>query len=234
MNIFVNSITNDNINTCSNMNPTHESIRWDAFKAGDEQAFEQIYRQNYTSLFRYGRSLVHDEELVRDAIQEMFLNLHKYRQSLKSVDIILPYLLTSLKNNLFKEQTFLSKFDTFLPESNTEINIEISIEEALILQELSVTQTQMLNEALNNLPARQREAIHLKYYQELSNQQIAEIMDINYQSVINFVQKALQNLERSLKINSLSQRLYSLFFPFQLFFPTKSCSHQGSKKRSFK
>jgi RNA polymerase sigma factor (sigma-70 family) len=199
------------------MNPTHESIIWNAFKANDEQAFEQIYRQNYSSLFRYGRSLVYDEDLVRDAIQEMFLNLHKYRQGLKSVDIILPYLLTSLKNTLFKEQSFLSKFDTFLPETNTEIIIEISIEEALIIQELSATQTQILNEALNNLPARQREAIHLKFYEGLSNQQIAEVMNINYQSVINFVQKALQNLGNSLKISALSQRLYSLFFPCLLY-----------------
>jgi RNA polymerase sigma factor (sigma-70 family) len=200
------------------MNPTHEFILWDAFKAGDEQAFEQIYRQNYSHLFRYGRSLVHDEELVRDAIQEMFLNLHKYRQGLKPVDIILPYLLASLKNTLFKEQTFLSKFETFLPESNAEINLEISIEDALILKELSESQTQALNKALNNLPARQHEAIHLKFYEGLSNQQIAEVMDINYQSAINFVQKALQNLENSLKINPLSQRLYVLFFPFQIIF----------------
>jgi RNA polymerase sigma factor (sigma-70 family) len=215
------------------MTATHESILWDAFKAGDEQAFEQIYRQNYSSLFRYGRSLVHDEELVRDAIQEMFLNLHKYRQGLKPVDIILPYLLASLKNTLFKQQSFLSKFDNFLPESNAEFSIEISIEEVLILKELSEHQTQSLNEALNNLPARQREAIHLKFYEGLSNQQIAEIMDINYQSVINFVQKALQNLENSLKISALSQRLYSLFFPFQLFFPSKSYCHKGTKKKSF-
>jgi RNA polymerase sigma factor (sigma-70 family) len=216
------------------MNQTHESILWDAFKAGDEQAFEQIYRQNYSSLFRYGRSLVHDEDLVRDAIQEMFLNLHKYRQGLKPVDIILPYLLASLKNTLFKEQSFLSKFDTFLPESSIEINFEISIEEVLILKELSEIQTQALNEALNNLPTRQREAIHLKFYEELSNQQIAEVMDINYQSVINFVQKALKNLDDSLKTNLLSQRLYSLFFPFQLFFPTKNYCHKGTKNQSFK
>jgi RNA polymerase sigma factor (sigma-70 family) len=200
------------------MNPTHEFILWDSFKAGDEQAFEQIYRQNYSSLFRYGRSLVHDEDLVRDAIQEMFLNLHKYRQGLKPVDIILPYLLGSLKNTLFKQQSFLSKFDTFLPESNAEFSIEISIEEVLILKELSEHQTQSLNEALNNLPTRQREVIHLKFYEGLSNQQIAEVMDINYQSVINFVQKALQNLENSLKIKALSQRLCSLFFPFQIIF----------------
>jgi DNA-directed RNA polymerase specialized sigma24 family protein len=68
------------------------------------------------------------------------------------------------------------------------------------------------------LPPRQREAIHLKFYQELSNQQIAEVMGVNYQSVINFIQKALQNLENSLSISPLSQRLYSLIFPFQIIF----------------
>ena len=61
-------------------------------------------------------------------------------------------------------------------------------------------------------PIRGRPQHQEKAMNELSNQQIAEVMGINYQSVINFVQKALQNLEKSLTINSVARKLYSLFF----------------------
>jgi RNA polymerase sigma factor (sigma-70 family) len=200
------------------MNLSSETTLWNAFKAGDEQAFEEIYRLFYNPLFRYGRSIIHKEDLVEDAIQEMFLNLHRYRKTLKPVDAILPYLLASLKNTMFKEQKFTARFDTLTPTIDIETNIEMSIEDALILRELSENQIHIINRALAGLPPRQREAIHLKFYQELSNQQIAEVMGVNYQSVINFIQKALQNLENSLSISPLSKRLYSLIFPFQIIF----------------
>jgi RNA polymerase sigma factor (sigma-70 family) len=200
------------------MNLSSENDLWNAFKAGDEQAFEEIYRLFYNPLFRYGRAVIHKEDLVEDAIQEMFLNLHRYRKTLKPLDAILPYLLASLKNTILKDLKFRSRFDTLTPTLDIETKIEISIEDAIILRELSENQIYIINEALKGLPPRQREAINLKFYQNLSNQQIAEVMGINYQSVINFLQKALQSLENSLIISPLSKRLYSLIFPFPIIF----------------
>lgn len=200
------------------MNLSSETTLWNAFQAGDEQAFEEIYRLFYNPLFRYGRSIIHKEDLVKDAIHEMFLNLHRYRKTLKPVDAILPYLLVSLKNTLLKNLKFRSRFDTLTPTIDIETNVEMSIEDALILRELSENQIYIINQALAGLPPRQREAIHLKFYQELSNQQIAEVMGVNYQSVINFIQKALQHLENSLTISPLSKRLYSLIFPISIIF----------------
>jgi RNA polymerase sigma factor (sigma-70 family) len=200
------------------MSLSTETDLWSAFKADDEQAFEEIYRLFYNSLFRYGRSIIHKEDLVEDAIQEMFLNLHRYRKTLKPVDAILPYLMVSLKNTMFKELKFITRFDTLTPKIDIETNVEISIEEVLILRELSENQIYIINQALAGLPPRQREAVNLKFYQELSNQQIAEVMGVNYQSVINFLQKALKNLEKSLNISPLSQKIYSLIFPIQIIF----------------
>ena len=49
-------------------------------------------------------------------------------------------------------------------------------------------------ELLNQLPKRQKEVIYLHYFEDLDYSQIAEIMAINYQSVLNLTQKALQKL----------------------------------------
>ena len=200
------------------MNLSSETDLWNAFKAGDEQAFEEIYRLFYNPLFRYGRAIIHKDDLVEDAIQEMFLNLHRYRKTLKSVDSILPYLLASLKNTLLKDLKLRSRFDTLIPDREMETVIEMSIEDLLILKELSEHQILIISEALKGLPPRQREAINLKFYQELNNQQIAEVMGVNYQSVVNFIQKALQNLEKLLTIKYLPKNLYSLIFPVHIIF----------------
>ena len=189
---------------------------WDAFKNGNSEAFEQVYKQNFSALLRYGRTLVYDDDLVRDAIQDLFLDLFKYRSSLKSLDNILPYLLRSLKNLLGKRVTFSTQ-TTEIQDSQTLHFFEGSVEDALILRELSEIQSQVIQKALLSLPARQREAIHLKYFEELSNQQIADLMEINYQSVINFIQRGLSQLSDNLKLNGISRKLYSLIFPFPLF-----------------
>ena len=49
---------------------------------------------------------------------------------------------------------------------------------------------------INNLPPREREVIFLKYYSGLTSQEIAEVMDINYQSVGNTLQKAIYKLRK--------------------------------------
>ena len=56
---------------------------------------------------------------------------------------------------------------------------------------------------LNKLPKRQKEAIYLKYYSGLKATEIAEIMDINYQSVVNILHKAIKNLKEEVSILNL-------------------------------
>jgi RNA polymerase sigma factor (sigma-70 family) len=190
---------------------------WDAFKKGDNKAFEQIYKQNFSALLRYGRTLVYDDDLVRDAIQDLFIDLHKYRSNLKPTDHILPYLFRSLKNSLGKRIT-LNNQTTELSEEQNIVSWEGSVEDVLMLTELSEIQSQIIQEALLSLPARQREAIHLKYFQELTNQEIADLMEINYQSVINFIQRGLSQLSENLALKNISGKIYSFIFPISIFF----------------
>ena len=49
-----------------------------------------------------------------------------------------------------------------------------------------------ITEALNNLSSRQREAIYLRYFEELDFDTIAIIMDMNVQSVRNTLHRGLQ------------------------------------------
>jgi RNA polymerase sigma factor (sigma-70 family) len=181
---------------------------WQAFCAGDEQAFEIIYKRHFSSLLRYGRTLVHNDDLVRDAIQDVFIDLHKYRSSLKGVDTILPYLFRSLKNLLTKRIVAVQDNETLLDSKL----VEASVEDVLLLQELSQSQSDALQKALDGLPSRQREAIHLKFYENLSNQEIADLMGVNYQSVVNFVQRGLSQLSTSIVLIKHLKRLYSFFF----------------------
>ena len=70
---------------------------WDAFLAGDELAYEDIFRNHYEDLLRYGLKLAGEEELVKEWIQDLFLKLWEKRKQLQSVNSIKGYLLKSIR-----------------------------------------------------------------------------------------------------------------------------------------
>ncbi|RYF73519.1 MAG: sigma-70 family RNA polymerase sigma factor, partial [Cytophagaceae bacterium] len=57
-----------------------------------------------------------------------------------------------------------------------------------------------LTRALDRLPRRQREAVYLKFYQNMGNEEISKLMDINIQSVYNLIFGALGNLKKHVSI----------------------------------
>jgi DNA-directed RNA polymerase specialized sigma24 family protein len=56
---------------------------------------------------------------------------------------------------------------------------DFSIEHQLISDEETTVNVVRLNTLLNNLPARQKEALYLRFHQGLSVEQIADILRVN-------------------------------------------------------
>ncbi len=83
----------------------------------------------------------------------------------------------------------------------TEFLFDFSIEQQLIDDEITAEKVSQLNMLINNLPSRQKEAMYLRYHQQLSVDQIAEIMSVNYQSASNILFRGIQNLRKDWKEN---------------------------------
>jgi RNA polymerase sigma-70 factor (ECF subfamily) len=80
--------------------------------------------------------------------------------------------------------------------------------------ELFAENEQKVRSVLNNLPKRQQEVIFLKFYETLSIEEIAEIMDMNKQSVSNLLQRAIHNLKQNWQL--AVYLLYYLYFNVRL------------------
>jgi RNA polymerase sigma factor (sigma-70 family) len=83
------------------------------------------------------------------------------------------------------------------------LDIQFTAEELITNKETDNFRTKNISKLLNKLPKRQKEAIYLKYYSGLKATEIAEIMNINYQSVVNILYKALKNLKEEVSILNL-------------------------------
>jgi len=163
---------------------------WKAFKAGSEPAFGQIYRREIQALINYGKKLTSDTVLIQDVVQDLFLEMWNSRSRLTDTDNIRFYLLRALRNKLSKKIP-----GTVTTEPKEEEISEPSIEFVLLENEDRDSRLARLEKALQKLSKRQQEAINLRYYHDLSNEEVARIMGVNYQSACKFIYSGLKILK---------------------------------------
>ncbi|GAB4026827.1 RNA polymerase sigma factor [Spirosoma gilvum] len=173
-----------------------DGLLWQRFRSGDSVAFDQLVGAYYAILFRYGTRFDPDEEYIKDCIQDVFVELWQRRQTVRETEFVKFYLLKSLRRRIFRGK---AKWGTNWEsiQENYFFEVEFSIENQLITQEIAHDQVRQLEALLNQLSKRQKEVIFLKFYQGLTHEQIAEVMILNRQSVYNILHEALQKLRNA-------------------------------------
>ncbi|MFK7811279.1 MAG: RNA polymerase sigma factor [Maribacter sp.] len=176
------------------MNDSSEKSIWHLFVEGDVNAFSTLFKTYYSQLHNYGLKISSNPALTEDCLQSFFVYLYDNRKNLGTINHIKSYLFVSFRRALLKylkkERKFTS-YDEIFDNSNV---FEFSQEELMVEQEFTKIRVSTLTKLLNNLSTREREAIYLKYYSSLSTNEIAEVMNISYQSVLNTLQKAFTKL----------------------------------------
>ncbi len=173
---------------------------WIRMKSGDLSAFERIYRAHVRPMMRYGLKIVDDPALVQDCIQDLFEEIWKTRQQLSDTPYPKFYLLRALRNKLSKvlsKQSYVRNGEMNLA-SGDQLSGYVELE--IVARETEDFKQQTLRHLLDELPRRQQEAIHLRFYHNVSYENIAEMMDMNYQSVLNLVQRALKALRKGFSV----------------------------------
>jgi RNA polymerase sigma factor (sigma-70 family) len=183
---------------------------WQAFKNGDVEAYRSIYNLHVNYLLNYGLRLHNVLNVVEDSVQEVFIDLWQYRQNLADPNDIRFYLMRSLRNrigkNFRKSQPFISGFDDNM---DLPFLIEPSSEQRLIELTIDNELRERIHFAIKSLTPRQKEIIYLRYFNDLSYDQICEIMNINYQSARTQHYNALKVLRNELKNSNLG--LFAFF-----------------------
>lgn len=171
---------------------------WRSFKSGCESSYALIYRQFFFPLYHYGLKICPDRDIVKDCLQDLFVEIWKNKENLSDTDSIKYYLFTSLKRKLIDNFARSSKF-TYgsAVDAALDMEAEFSVEQQLISDQVSEEQKENILNALNRLTERQREAIVLKFYENLPNEEIASQMAISVEAVYNIVSKALGKMRQN-------------------------------------
>lgn len=175
------------------MQEDESKIKWSQFLAGDNEAYCWIYKVYIQMLFRYGHSFTSDTELIKDCIQDVFTGLYKNRKQLVTPKNIKVYLLVSLKNSLVNA-LYREDHYTSYDHETVSFTLGLTVEEQYVTDEQYTNQQRKIQEILNVLTPRQKEIIYYRYIQELSFDEICIMMDMNYQSAQNLIQRSLKKI----------------------------------------
>ena len=179
-----------------------EKPLWESVKKGNKLALSTLYDQNFQILYEYGFRICQKKELVEDAIQELFIKLWGKRNEIVIAGSVRSYLLVSLRNAVFNEvkkeknQSLISFGDIDL-----DFKIDYTVDSEFFKESTSDDQVVALMEGLNKLTGRQKEILYLKFFQGLSQDEIATIMGITVKASYKLSARALATLKNLMGIS---------------------------------
>jgi len=169
---------------------------WNIFKNNNKEAFAVIYYRFFNVLLQRGLQISGDRELVKDCIHDLFVEIWKNKTNLATPVSVKAYLIASIQRKIIRQ---LKRFRSQKIEMDRlPLEFVHSKEDQLISDQLTQDQKCIVNRAVNSLTKRQKEAIQLKFYTNLSYEEIAGMMKISTDSIYNLVSKAIDNLQQDL------------------------------------
>ena len=184
-----------------------ENDAWRRLRNGDILALASIFDEYKDDLFSYGNHVFQKRELVENAIQDLFVELASKWSRLPEVNCLKAYLFRALRykiqrqlleSNTKNERLCRNVFDDDL--------IQSSPEDQLVNSETKRLNDQKMRYTILQLAPREREIIHLRFYQDLSFEKIADIMNLNYQTSRNLLARAIKKIRSKFGERHLVQK----------------------------
>ena len=177
-------------------------IKWKLFLEGDDQAYSWIYTHYIQVLYNYGLQITPDSEIVKDCIQDVFVKIYKAKKKLTVPQNPKVYLMIALKNNIYNtiNQERMQKNYAFSIYQTEE---QLTVKNEFIDQEARHEEMNNIKRMMKILTPRQREVIYYRFIEELSYDDICQIMGLNYQSAYNLLQRSLQKIREAYGVTGI-------------------------------
>jgi RNA polymerase sigma factor (sigma-70 family) len=185
--------------------------------AGDGEAFARLYERHESRVFNLCYRILGSRDDAADATQEAFVGVLRRLPQMAGRDLAFgSYVLTSARNACYDliERGRRARPSDEIPESATPVgggvggggfgfdpgDPEDDPERNMLLE----ARTEEIRLANLSLPERQREVLALRELEELSYDEIAELMDMNRNSVAQLISRARINLRDALRGTALA------------------------------
>jgi RNA polymerase sigma-70 factor (ECF subfamily) len=175
-----------------------------AYIDGNNRAFDELLSRSQDKIFSYIHYVVKDEELANDLFQETFLKIiTKMQNGRYTVSGKFIWWATRIAHNVIIDHFRAVKNSKVVEHgtendlSNLKGNIPMDINrESELANEQVMKDVKRLMEAL---PEAQREVVFMRYFQDLSFKEIAEMTGVSINTSLGRMRYALINMRRMAK-----------------------------------
>ncbi|WP_163379286.1 RNA polymerase sigma factor [Cyclobacterium sp. SYSU L10401] len=181
-------------------------------KAGDPNAFRQLYDQFASKILNTCKQMYLSHEDAEEVVQEVFLKVWEKRESLDCSLSFNAYLFTIMRFSIFKrsrKQALEIAYKTY--QLNYGVRTDCCTEEELAFEELKGFSEKIIN----SLPKGQQQIFKLKFTEHLTADEIACKLHLSKRTVENQLYRANKRLKQEFLSNDLVPS--DLFFLFLIF-----------------
>jgi RNA polymerase sigma factor (sigma-70 family) len=172
-------------------------------RKGDKEALFALMTSYYNDLFRYGIKFTADKDLTKDIIGQFFLHIWDHRSSFASAENIKAYIIISYKRFVISYLTKISRQLNI--EEQQPSSYEYPYEDYIIAWQNEEAKKKQLRNAIETLPGRQRQLIQLRFYEQMSYEEIAVKTSLSIRTVYNKLHEAIKKLRISLSKDNISR-----------------------------
>jgi len=178
---------------------------------GNNKAFDLLLERNQSRLFSYILFIVHDRSMAEDLFQETFVKiiskLHegKYSSSGKFVSWMLRIAHNAVMDwyrRQKNEKTMEVYNENDLYGDSTSV-LDANIENHFVREQVLRDVQRMMN----LLPITQREVVFMRFYQNLSFKEIAELTNVSINTALGRMRYAVMNMRRMAAANGVALQL---------------------------
>ena len=187
-------------------NKTDEELAY-MYIDGNNRAFDELLKRNQSKLFSYIQFVVRDNDIADDLFQDTFVKIimklqcGKYTDSGKFSSWVLR-IAHNVIMDYYRQQKSLkiaNQDDNDMSKIGNEEVLESFIENDIINDQTMNDVRKMMN----LLPPPQREVVYMRFYQNLSFKEIADMTDVSINTSLGRMRYAILNMRRMARENNI-------------------------------
>ena len=170
------------------------------YSEGDNKAFDELLARYQSKLFNYIYFVVRSQEMAEDIFQETFVKaITTIRQGRYTASGKFGAWLTRIAHNMIIDGFRQERNENTVSNDETEIDLFNDVDlcddniETQMVNEQTLTDVRRLMDAL---PDNQREVVYMRFYQDLSFKEIADITGVSINTALGRMRYALLNMRR--------------------------------------
>ena len=182
---------------------SREMVRVGASSFKEDQplaGFEELAMPLFDALYNFARWLAHDSRDAEDLVQETYLRALRSFASFRPGTNFRAWIFRILRNNFLSSCSKLERRMTVAIDSEEvgpELAIDMENPETILM---SRSDSQLMQRAIDDLPVHYREALVLCEVEEMSYQEIAQILSIPMGTVMSRLARARKAVRESLLV----------------------------------